>query len=235
MKFRIAIYRNGLAAHPDERRGPKGTVRQSNRTDTESAKMATSKGVIQGYTGVAAVDKANQIIVAAQAHGTGSEQEVLLSMVTALAPVLPADSLLTADAGYHSEANLQALAAREVDALIADGTMRQRDERFATQARHLAKPDPLHDKSQTPRALPIYQPSDVTYDAEARTCVCPAGKASIALRYAVVAKWTGSGSCSAWCRTSRSSRTMGTSRKAGADRRRGTEASPSAHRQRMPR
>ena len=169
--------RTWLAAHPEERRGPKGTVRQSNRTDNESAKMATSKGVIQGYTGVAAVDKANQIIVAAQAHGTGSEQEVLLSMVTAMAPVLTADSLITADAGYHSEANLQALAAREVDALIADGTMRQRDERFATQARHLAKPDPLHDKSKTPRALPIYQPSDFAYDAEARTCVCPAGKA----------------------------------------------------------
>ena len=169
--------RDWLAAHPDERRGPKGTVRQSNRTDNESAKMATSKGVIQGYTGVAAVDKANQIIVGAQAHGTGSEQEVLLSMVSEMAPVLTTDSLITADAGYHSEANLQALAAREVNALIADGTMRQRDERFATQALHLAKPDSLHDNSQTPRALPIYQPSDFAYDAEARTCVCPAGKA----------------------------------------------------------
>ena len=166
-----------LAAHPEERRGPKGTVRQSNRTDYESAKMATSKGVIQGYTGVAAVDKANQIIVEAQAHGTGSEQEVLLSMVTAMTPVLTEDSVITADAGYHSEANLQALAAQEVDALIADGAMRKRDARVATQDRHQATPDPLHDKSTPARALPIYQPSDFTYDAEARTCVCPAGKA----------------------------------------------------------
>ena len=31
---------------------------------------------------MAAVDKAHQIIIEAQAHGTGSEQEVLLSMVT---------------------------------------------------------------------------------------------------------------------------------------------------------
>ena len=97
--------------------------RQSNRTDNESAKMATSKGVILGYTGVAAVDKAHQIIVEAHAHGTGSEQEVLLSMVTAMAPVLTEDSLITADAGYHSEANLRDLAARDVDALIADGAM----------------------------------------------------------------------------------------------------------------
>ncbi|MDP3289889.1 MAG: hypothetical protein Q8M64_16410, partial [Methyloversatilis sp.] len=31
--------------------------------------MATGKGVIQGYTGVAAVDAARQIVVDAQAHG----------------------------------------------------------------------------------------------------------------------------------------------------------------------
>ena len=40
--------------------------------------MATSKGVIQGYTAVAAVDGKAQVIVAAQAHGSGSEQSVLL-------------------------------------------------------------------------------------------------------------------------------------------------------------
>lgn len=37
-----------------------------NRTDNESAKMATSKGVLQGYTGVAAVDAKHQIIVNAR-------------------------------------------------------------------------------------------------------------------------------------------------------------------------
>ena len=42
-------------------------------TDNDSAKMATSKVVIQGYTGVAAVDSRHQIIVAAVAHGSGSE------------------------------------------------------------------------------------------------------------------------------------------------------------------
>ncbi len=41
------------------------------------------------------------------------------------------DTLITADAGYHSDANLQALAEREIEALIADNGMRQRDERFA--------------------------------------------------------------------------------------------------------
>jgi transposase len=170
-----------LLRHPEDRRGSKGTVRQSNRTDHESAKMATGKGVIQGYTGAAAVDAHHQIIVEAQAHGTGSEQELLLPMVDAMRQraMLAADSLLTADAGYHSEANLQALAARDVEALIADAEMRQRDERFATQERHRAKPEPLHDKSRpveppgTPR---LFQPNDFQYDPVARTCVCPAGK-----------------------------------------------------------
>ena len=99
-----------LAAHPDERTGPTGGVRQSNRTDHDSAKLATGKGVVQGYTGVAAVDSAHQIIVDAQAHGTGAEQELLLPVVDALAPLRTAKTLLTADAGYHSEANLRALA-----------------------------------------------------------------------------------------------------------------------------
>ena len=135
-----------LEANPNDRRSGKGRVRKSNRTDNDSAKMATSKGVIQGYTGVAAVDDRHQIIVEAQAHGTGSEQELLMPVVAAIAPELRDYSLVTADAGYHSEANLKALAERNVDALIADNGMRQRDERFKDQAKHKAKPDPLHDK-----------------------------------------------------------------------------------------
>jgi len=171
-----AQIRDWLAAHREDRRGPKGTVRQSNRTDNESAKMATGKGVIQGYTGVAVVDSRHQIIVEAQAHGTGAEQELLLPIVTAMTDVLAPHSLLTADAGYHSEANLQRLATLEVDALIADNEMRRRDERFATQDYHQAAPDPLYDKSRKEPKPTTYQPSDFTYDADARTCECPAGK-----------------------------------------------------------
>lgn len=173
-----AQMRDWLAAHPEERRGPKGTIRKSNRTDNESAKMATGKGVIQGYTGVAAVDAAHQIIVEAQAHGTGSEQALLVPVVETLQPLLAARTLITADAGYHSEANLQALAERDVDALIADNAMRRRDERFASQDRHKQAPDPLHDKSApaSPGERTVYQSSDFTYDPVARTCVCPAGK-----------------------------------------------------------
>ncbi|WP_411278990.1 transposase, partial [Gemmatimonas sp.] len=165
-----------LATHPTDRHGPTGGRRKSNRTDNERAKMATDKGVVQGYTGVAAVDAKHQIIVNAQAHSTGSEQELLLPVGDALESRRTSDTVLTADAGYHSEANLAALAARHVTALIADPDMRKRDERFADRAHHTSAPNPLHDKSGTAKqALALFTPDDFTSDAEARTCVCPAG------------------------------------------------------------
>lgn len=79
-----AQIRQWLKANPEDRKGSKSAIRKSNRTDNESAKMATSKGVIQGYTGVAAVDARHQIIVEAQAHGTGSEQALLIPVVAAM-------------------------------------------------------------------------------------------------------------------------------------------------------
>jgi transposase len=173
-----AELRTWLAAHPDDRRSPKGAVRKSNRTDNESAKRATSKGVIQGYTGVATVDARHQLIVDAQAHGTGAEQELLLTVVDTTARLRAPETLITADAGYHSEANLRALVERGVHALVADTDMRKRDARFATQERYTQLPNPLHNKaaaSTKPRRL--FTPADFQYDPVARTCVCPAGKA----------------------------------------------------------
>ena len=165
-----------LAEHPEDRKGSKGAIRKSNRTDNESAKMATSKGVMQGYTGVAAVDAKHQIIVEAQAHGTGSEQELLIPVIKAMEDTLADDTLITADAGYHSEVNLKLLAGMQVDALIADTNMRSRDERFAGQDKYKALPDSIHDKGGKAKKAARYQPKDFDYDAEAKTCICPAGK-----------------------------------------------------------
>jgi transposase len=170
-----AQIRQWLADNKEDRKGSKGAIRKSNRTDNESAKMATSKGVIQGYTGVAAVDAKHQIIVEAQAHGTGSEQELLVSVVKAIKatktkkPLIDKDSLITADAGYHSEANLKELVELEIDALIADNNMRGRDERFAGQDKYKALPDPLYDKGGKPKQAARYQPKDFDYDAQAGT------------------------------------------------------------------
>ena len=171
-----AQVRQWLTDHPEDRKGSKGAIRKSNRTDNESAKMATSKGVIQGYTGVAAVDAKHQIIIEAQAHGTGSEQELLIPVVKAMQDTLSADSLITADAGYHSEANLKQLANMKIEALIADNNMCSRDERFAGQDKYKALPDPIHDKGGKPKQAARYQPKDFDYDPQAGTCFCPAGK-----------------------------------------------------------
>jgi hypothetical protein len=171
-----AQLRGWLKANPEDRKGAKGSLRKSNRTDNESAKMATSKGVIQGYTGVAAVDDRHQIIVEAQAHGTGSEQELLLPMIAATAAQRTEQTLITADAGYHSAANIAALAAQETPALIADIGMRQRDERFKGQDKYKALPDPLYAKAHPKKGAKHYRPGDFDYDPEAGTCICPAGK-----------------------------------------------------------
>jgi transposase len=171
-----AQLRAWLADHPEDRKGSKGSIRKSNRTDNESAKMATSKGVIQGYTGVAAVDARHQIIVEAQAHGTGSEQELLIPVVRAMQEILSDASLITADAGYHSEANLKEMASMKIEALIADNNMRSRDERFAEQGKYKALPDTLYDKGGKPKQAARYRTRDFDYDPQAGTCICPAGK-----------------------------------------------------------
>ena len=125
---------------------------------------------------MAAVDARHQIIVEAQAHGTGSEQALLIPVVAAMKEVLAHDTLITADAGYHSEVNLKKLASLKVDALIADNTMRSRDERFADQGKYKALPDPIHDKGGKPKKAARYQPGDFDYNPQAGTCFCPAGK-----------------------------------------------------------
>ncbi len=168
--------REWLRANPDDRKGARGAIVKSNRTDNASAKMATDKGVIQGYCGVAAVDAKHQVIVEAQAHGTGNEQALLLPIIEAVQPVIGAQTLITADAGYHCEINLAALDELGVDALIADNGMRRRDERFADQDRHQQQPDPLHDKGSTTKKTRHFGPADFTHDPIAGTCICPAGK-----------------------------------------------------------
>ena len=100
------------ATHPTDRHGPTGGVRKRHRTDTERANMATDTGVIQGDTGVAAVDAQHQIMVDAHAQGTGSEQARRRPVVDALAALRTRDTVLTADAGYPSAANRAARAAR---------------------------------------------------------------------------------------------------------------------------
>lgn len=160
------------------RRNAKGVELKSNATDNESAKMATSKGVIQGYAAQSAVDSEHQIIVAADVLGSGSEQAALMELVQQSSVVRLPETLITADAGYHSESNLQALQALGIPAMIADNQMRKRDERFAEQAKHKAKGDPLHQKrSSFEKPKPKqFAPQEFKVEPDGQSIVCPAGK-----------------------------------------------------------
>jgi hypothetical protein len=91
--------------------------------------------------------------------------------------VRAAHTTITADAGYHSNENLRALQEAGIPAMIADGQMRKRDERLAGQARHKAKPDPLHDKTNTQgQPVRLFRPSDFIVDEQNNCCICPAGQ-----------------------------------------------------------
>lgn len=156
--------------------GPNGKERKSNVTDNESAKLATGKGVIQGYTAVAVTDDKHQIIVEAQAHGVPQEQELLQPVLDdlrenfqdlGLSPNILAEAKLTADAGFHSGANLEWLSGEQCDAYVADNLFRKRDPRFVDADKYKPpKPPSTH-----------FRPSDFTYDPDRLTCICPAGKA----------------------------------------------------------
>lgn len=55
-------------------------------------------------------------------------------------------AVITANTDYRNEARLKKLAETNIDAYLPDNGYRQRDERYAGQNRHKAKPDPLYDK-----------------------------------------------------------------------------------------
>jgi transposase len=165
-------------AREQPRRNRRGKELKSNVTDNDSAKMATSKGVIQGYAAQAAVDASCQVIVAADVVGSGSEQAMLLPMIEQTGQLRAAHTVITADAGYHSDSNMAQLHKRGIPALVADGQMRKRDERLAGQQRHKGKPDPLHDKraGAAQHTVRLYRPGDFSFDAPTNSCVCPAGQ-----------------------------------------------------------
>jgi transposase len=168
--------RGFLRCHEDKV-GASGRVKKSNITDPESAKMKTSKGVIQGYTGVAVVDGKHQIVVGAEAFGEGQEHGLLVPMLEQTREAFRelgrhddvlAGTVVSADAGFHTEHNLKHLEATGVDAYVADTLFRKRDPRFATAERHKPSREPDPDR--------LFGPEDFHFDEAARRCICPAGK-----------------------------------------------------------
>jgi transposase len=109
--------------------------------------------------------------------GSGSEQAMLLPMIEQASAFRTPQTLITADAGYHSDANVRHLKDHNIPALIADNQMRSRDERFENQEKYKAHPDPLSEKSATgqPKEVKRFQPKDFAFNDD-NTATCPAGK-----------------------------------------------------------
>lgn len=155
----------------------KGTEIKTNVTDPDSGKMATGKGVIQGYAAQAAVDAQHQVIVAADVVGSVSEHDMLLPMIEQTRTYLQPDTVIVADAGYHSKDNVDELARLDIAALIADKQMRKRDERLARRERFKPAAPTLHNKT-APKPSPVPSGFDVSdFQLKSpRICICPAGK-----------------------------------------------------------
>ena len=107
------------AAPPSDEPDPKA---QRNFTDPESRIMKSKDGFVQAYNAQAAVDADSQVIVAQDLTQSGTDQGQLAPMMDAIEKNLgrkPAQA--SADNGYCSEANIAALAERNIEGYIAPG------------------------------------------------------------------------------------------------------------------
>ena len=159
----------------EDRKGKRNRPKKSNVTDNESAKMKSSRGVIQGYNGLAVVDDKNQLIVHAEANGQTAEGELLGSCIEGTKDNIEKATgkneplkgcCVTADTGFHTIDNCALLVSEEIDGYVPDCNFRKRDPRFTSALRHK--------ESAKKRAL-RYEQSDFTYDAKTNTYICPMG------------------------------------------------------------
>jgi len=166
-------------ASPRMGKGRKIKEVKSNIIDNESAKMTTSKGTIQGYNGVASVDKKHQIIIDAEAFGEGQVHHTLQPVLKTIkdrydrlgvSPDLYHDGIVvTADTGFANEANMAYLHANNINGYIPDNKFRSRDPKFIHQKAKYGKRN--SDKCKTRNMLPA---SEFPFDPTHKTCTCPA-------------------------------------------------------------
>jgi transposase len=170
--------------------GPSGNEQKSNLTDPESAKMASSRGVLQGYNGLAVVDERAQIIVHAEAHGSGYEGHLLAPLLeatrTTFAALEPGNDVLkqakvTADSGFHSRAVVAEVEALGADAYIPDRDHRRRDAAFADAGRHKERSrkerarERRKQRELSGETKKLFTREDFAYHEDTGRCVCPAG------------------------------------------------------------
>lgn len=168
-------------AQKEPKIGSTGKEIQSNVTDNDSAKMATSHGVIQGYNANAVVDDENQVIVHAQVFGNSADSSSMAPMLdgagTKLETVGRKDPLkgkqVSADTGYYSVTNLKACKDHKVDAYVPDPQFRKRDIRFADADRHRRSVDKRHERYKSKKRW--FSVEDFTLDDRSGQLICPAG------------------------------------------------------------
>ena len=112
--------KNGKTPAPPKQE-PDGKA-QRNFTDPDSHILKTKDGYIQGYNAQAAVDAKAQIIVAHALTASMSDHGQLVGLIDGIEANLGAKPKeASADNGYLSEANLQAMADRGISAYVATG------------------------------------------------------------------------------------------------------------------
>ena len=181
MKKRLTKIRQWLDENPNDKKGSRRKdLKQSNIVDNESAKMPTSHGVVQGYTGVATVDDKHQVVVYAEAFGENQEKCLLQPAVegvrenfskTNICKDAFKKAVLVADTGYHSDKNIEMLIEEKVDGVIADTMFRKRDPRFSDADRFRKPTDKHKDKYSRKR----FHQSDFNLDKKRNVLICPAG------------------------------------------------------------
>ena len=196
LKKRLSKIQTWLKENPTDKRGArKHLLRQSNVIDNESAKMPTSHGVVQGYTGVAAVDSKHQVVVYAEAFGENQEKKLLKPAVDGVRENFVKANIckdafkkatLIADTGYHSDNNIEMLMNEGVNAIIADTLFRKRDPRFI-EAERFRRPTDKHKDKYTRKR---FNQSDFVLDKKRNVLVCPAEK-TLALLHASYRNNTG--------------------------------------------
>jgi transposase len=154
---------------------------KSNITDNESGKMTTSKGTIQGYNGVAAVDKKHQIIVDAQSFGEGQEHHTLKPVLNSIKEryqrvgisndILAEQVIITADTGFANEANYTYLKEEGINAYIPDNQFRSRDKRHAGQKEKYGK----RHQDEVKGIMKVIPATEFEFNLKKKTCICPAG------------------------------------------------------------
>jgi transposase len=168
----------------EDKAGKSGKPIKSNITDNDSAKMKTSHGVIQGYDGVAMVDSKHQVIVHAEAFGAAQEHDLLIPMIEGARENFEAignkedifkKAKVTADSGFHTEANMKEVMEQGIDAYIADTQFRKRDPRFSEVDKY--KERFRKERAEYYGVVDLYRPHrDFTMSEDKSHCICPAGK-----------------------------------------------------------